>query len=96
VTALGAGVAFAIGWTPCIGPTLAAILTLAAAEGHAGQGAVLLLVYVLGLGVLFLAFGLAFTRALGLAHALRRRWRIVSVGPGMLLVAFGVLLATAS
>jgi cytochrome c-type biogenesis protein len=94
VTALGAGVAFAIGWTPCIGPTLAAILTLAAAEGHAEQGAVLLLVYALGLGVPFLAFGLAFTRALGLARALRRRWRLVSMTSGALLVAFGVLLAT--
>src|SRR5262249_19299196 len=94
VTALVAGVAFAIGWTPCIGPTLAAILTLAAGEGHAEQGAVLLLVYALGLGVPFLAFGLAFPRALGLARALRRRWRLVSVASGTLLVAFGVLLAT--
>src|SRR5919198_2681506 len=94
VTALGAGVAFAIGWTPCIGPTLAAILTLAAGEGHAEQGAVLLLVYALGLGVPFLAFGLAFTRALGLARVLRRRWRIVGIASGTLLVAFGVLLAT--
>ena len=94
VTALAAGVAFAIGWTPCIGPTLAAILTLAAGEGHSGQGAVLLLVYALGLGVPFLAFGLAFTRALGLARALRRRWRIVSIASGTLLVAFGALLAT--
>ena len=93
-TALGAGVAFAIGWTPCIGPTLAAILTLAAGEGHAEQGAVLLLVYALGLGVPFLVFGLAFTRALGLAGALRRRWRLVSVTSGTLLVAFGLLLAT--
>jgi cytochrome c-type biogenesis protein len=55
---------------------------------------VLLLVYALGLGVPFLAFGLAFTRALGLARALRRRWRLVSVASGALLVAFGVLLAT--
>jgi cytochrome c-type biogenesis protein len=94
VTALVAGVAFAIGWTPCIGPTLAAILTLAAGEGHAEQGAVLLIVYALGLGVPFLAFGLAFTRALGLVQALRRRWRLVSVASGTLLVAFGLLLAT--
>ena len=94
VTALVAGVAFAIGWTPCIGPTLAGILTLAAGEGHAEQGAVLLLVYALGLGVPFLAFGLAFTRALGLARALRRRWRLVSLASGTLLVAFGLLLAT--
>jgi cytochrome c-type biogenesis protein len=94
VMALAAGLAFAIGWTPCIGPTLAAILTLAAAEGHAEQGAVLLLVYALGLGVPFLVFGLAFTRALGFARVLRRHWRIVSVTSGTLLVAFGVLLAT--
>ncbi len=94
LTAALAGVAFAIGWTPCIGPTLAAILTLAAAEGHAGQGAVLLLVYSLGLGVPFLGSGLAFTRALGLARAVRRHWRVVSVVSGGLLVGFGVLLAT--
>jgi cytochrome c-type biogenesis protein len=94
VTALVAGLAFAIGWTPCIGPTLAAILTLAASEGHAEQGAVLLLVYSLGLGVPFLVFGLAFTRALGLARALRRRWRLVSAASGTLLVVFGMLLAT--
>jgi cytochrome c-type biogenesis protein len=94
LTALFAGVAFAIGWTPCIGPTLAAILTLAAGEGHAGQGAVLLLVFALGLGVPFLLFGLGFTRALGLVTWLRRRWRIVSAGSGALLVGFGVLLAT--
>src|ERR671931_1658298 len=93
-TAVIAGLAFAIGWTPCIGPTLAAILTLAADEGHAEQGAVLLLVYSLGLGVPFLAFGLAFTRALGIARALRRRWRVVSVASGTLLIAFGVLIAT--
>jgi len=94
VTALVAGLAFAIGWTPCIGPTLAAILTLAAGEGHEEQGAMLLLVYALGLGVPFLAFGLAFTRALGLARVLRRRWRLVSLTSGTLMIAFGVLLAT--
>ena len=94
LTAVAAGLAFAIGWTPCIGPTLAAILTLAAGEGHAELGAVLLLVYSLGLGVPFLLFGLAFTRALGLARALRRHWRIVSVTSGALMVTFGLLLAT--
>ncbi len=92
-TASLAGVAFAIGWTPCIGPTLAAILTLAAG-GNPSQGAVLLGVYSLGLGVPFLLFGLLFTRALGLVRALRRHWRLVSVGSGALMVAFGVLLAT--
>ena len=94
LTALLAGVAFAIGWTPCIGPTLAAILTLAAGDGRAGQGAILLVVYSLGLGIPFLLFGLAFTRALGFAGAVRRHWRVVSVSSGGLMVVFGVLLAT--
>ena len=94
LTAVGAGLAFAIGWTPCLGPTLAAILTLAAGGGHPGQGAVLLAVYALGLGVPFLLFGLAFTRALALVRALQRHWRVVSLASGALLVTFGILLAT--
>lgn len=94
VTPMLAGVAFAVGWTPCVGPTLAAILALAAGEGHPGQGAVLLAVYALGLGIPFLLFGLLFTRSLGLVRAFRRNWRVVSLASGSLLVAFGVLLAT--
>ncbi len=94
VTAVGTGLAFAVGWTPCLGPTLAAILTLAAGGGRPGQGAVLLAVYALGLGVPFLLFGVAFTRALALVRALRRHWRAVSLVSGGSLVAFGVLLAT--
>jgi cytochrome c-type biogenesis protein len=89
-----AGVAFAVGWTPCVGPTLAAILALAAGDGHPAQGAVLLAVYALGLGIPFLLFGLLFTRSLSLVRALRRHWRVVGVASGSLLVAFGVLLAT--
>jgi cytochrome c-type biogenesis protein len=89
-----AGIAFAVGWTPCLGPTLAAILALAAGGGHPAQGAVLLAVYSLGLGVPFLLSGLLFTRALALVRMLRRHWRIVSVSSGTLLVLFGFLLAT--
>jgi cytochrome c-type biogenesis protein len=89
-----AGVAFAIGWTPCVGPTLAAILALSAGGASPGQGAVLLAVYALGLGVPFLAFGLAFTRAIAVVELLRRHWRVVYVASGALLVVFGVLLAT--
>ncbi len=94
LTAVGTGLAFAVGWTPCLGPTLAAILTLAAAGGHPGQGAVLLAVYALGLGIPFLLFGLAFTRALALVRMVRRHWRAVSLVSGAMLVIFGVLLAT--
>ena len=89
-----AGVAFAIGWTPCVGPTLAAILALSAGGASPAQGAVLLAVYALGLGVPFLVFGLAFTRTLTLVHVLRRHWRVVNVASGVLLVGFGLLLAT--
>lgn len=91
-TASLTGVAFAIGWTPCVGPTLAAILTLSAGGGSAAEGAVLLAAFSLGLGLPFLLFGLAFTRSLGLVRWLRRRWRIVSVASAMLLVTFGALL----
>lgn len=89
-----AGVAFAIGWTPCVGPTLAAILALSAGGASPAQGAVLLAVYAMGLGVPFLVFGLAFTRTLTLVQVLRRHWRVVNVASGVLLVGFGLLLAT--
>jgi cytochrome c-type biogenesis protein len=89
-----AGVAFAVGWTPCVGPTLAAILALSAGGASLEQGAVLLAVYALGLGVPFLAFGLAFTHTIGVVGLLRRHWRVVYVASGALLVVFGVLLPT--
>ncbi|MGH3034082.1 MAG: cytochrome c biogenesis CcdA family protein [Gaiellaceae bacterium] len=92
LTAALVGVAFAIGWTPCVGPTLAAILTLSAGGGSAAEGAILLAAFSLGLGLPFLLFGLAFTRSLGLIRWLRLRWRVVSVTSATFLVAFGALL----
>lgn len=88
------GGAFAVAWTPCVGPTLAAILTLAAGTGGAAEGAVLLAAFSLGLGLPFLLFGLAFTRSLALSRWLRHRWRIVSLVSATLLIGFGVLLIT--
>ncbi|HSK14996.1 MAG TPA: cytochrome c biogenesis CcdA family protein [Gaiellaceae bacterium] len=88
------GVAFAVGWTPCVGPTLGAILTLSAGGQSAGGGALLLATFSLGLGLPFLLFGLAFTRSLGLARRLRRHWRAVSLASAALLAVFGALLLT--
>jgi cytochrome c-type biogenesis protein len=93
-TSAATGIAFAVAWTPCVGPTLAAILTLAAAGSGAAEGAVLLAAFSLGLGVPFLLFGLLFTRALGLVRWLRSHWRAISVASAALLVAFGILLVT--
>jgi len=89
-----AGLAFALGWTPCIGPTLAAILTLSAARGDAASGAVLLAAYALGLGVPFLLAGLVFTRALTVARVVRVHRRAVNLGSGAVMALFGGLLAT--
>lgn len=92
--ALPLGMAFAIGWTPCIGPVLAGILTAAATVEGAWRGAALLFVYSLGLGVpfLLLAFGVAKTGRL--FGWLRRHGRAIEVLGGSILVLMGVLMIT--
>jgi cytochrome c-type biogenesis protein len=86
------GVAFALGWTPCIGPVLASILTLAASGRNPLGGSLLLLVYGLGLGVPFLLVGLFFTRAMGALSSVKRHLRVVQIVAGVLLAVYGLLL----
>lgn len=89
-----AGVAFAAGWTPCIGPTLAAALTIAAGSGTPALGASLLVVYGLGLGLPFLLTGLFLHQATTAMGFLRPRLRMISGAGAAVLVVFGVLLMT--
>jgi len=86
------GIVFAVGWTPCIGPILGAILTVAATGATVPQGTVLLVAYSAGLAVPFLALALAFDRAPALVRPLVRRGRLVSLVGGLLVAAMGVLI----
>jgi len=88
------GVAFGAAWTPCVGPLLAAALTVAARGGEPGRGALLLLAYALGIGVPFLLAALGLASSPGLAERLRRIAPIVERVAGVLLVALGFLLTT--
>ncbi len=88
------GFLFGLGWTPCIGPTLAAITTLSINEATVGRGALLSGVYALGLGLPFIAAGLAYRRALGALSFVRRHQAWVTRAGGLMLVVVGVLLVT--
>lgn len=85
------GTVFAFGWTPCIGPVLATILTTAAATGTAPWGAFLLVLYSLGLGIPFIALGLGFQHARGSLDWLRRHGHTIEVVGGTVLVGVGFL-----
>jgi cytochrome c-type biogenesis protein len=93
-SALPLGMAFAVGWTPCIGPVLAAILTLALAQGGGLWGAVLLFFYSLGLGLPFVLVGLGVGRLFRALTFVRRNYHWFAGVSGVLLVAIGALLAT--
>lgn len=88
------GVIFAIGWSPCTGPTLVAIQSLALSGGSAWQGAVLALFYALGLGIPFVLIAMGLGWASGAVAFLRRHIRTVNVIGGALLIAIGVLMVS--
>jgi len=92
--ALLVGVAFAFGWTPCIGPILGGILAIAGSRHTIGEGVLLLAVYSLGLGIPFLLTSLAINQFFNAAKRIRRHYHAIEVTSGALLIAIGVLILT--
>ena len=88
------GLAFAFGWTPCIGPQLGTILSLAAQEGSVERGTVLLGIYAAGLGIPFLLAALFIERAMGIMQRLKPYMRWIERAMGLLLVVVGLALLT--
>ena len=91
------GAAFAFGWSPCIGATLGAVLAMAAGRGATGgpaEGAFLLLMYSLGLGIPFIAAGLGISRLAGALAWFRKNVKVINLVSGVLLVAVGLLLVS--
>lgn len=86
------GVAFAAGWTPCIGPILASILVMAASSGQVGEGVGLLAIYSLGLGVPFILSGLMFHQFLSAFKRLRKYMRQIEIGTGVMMMVVGIML----
>jgi cytochrome c-type biogenesis protein len=91
---LVAGLAFAVAWLPCTGPTLGAILTAASTEDTVAKGGVLLAFYALGLAVPFILSALAFSTFSGIFKFFRNHFRAITFVSGVVLVVMGVLLYT--
>ncbi|MDP1571834.1 MAG: cytochrome c biogenesis protein CcdA [Vicinamibacterales bacterium] len=94
IGAMLVGIAFAFGWTPCIGPILAGILTVAAVQDTVGEGIRLLAVYSAGLGIPFLLAALAIDHFFTAFHKIRRHYRKIEIVSGLLLIIVGVLIFT--
>ncbi|MFQ5438612.1 MAG: cytochrome c biogenesis CcdA family protein [Paracoccaceae bacterium] len=88
------GLAFAFGWTPCIGPILGTILSLSAQEDSIGRGTFLMAVYAAGLGVPFILTSVFFNRAMGLMRRLKRHMGLIEKFMGVLLVLVGAMMAS--
>ncbi len=88
------GLAFAFGWTPCVGPVLAAILFVAGAEGTAARGAGLLAVYSLGIGIPFMLAGAFASRFIRWTNRFKRHMRKIEIAMGLLLIGTGILFIT--
>lgn len=88
------GLAFAFGWTPCIGPQLGAILSLAASEGSVARGTILLGVYAIGLGVPFLLAAIFLNQSMGLMNRMKRHMALIEKLMGGLLLVVGIALVT--
>ena len=88
------GLAFAFGWTPCIGPQLGTILSLAASEANVAKGTFLLGVYAIGMGLPFIFFALFLERSMGLMRRMKRHMRLIERAMGALLVFVGIMMVT--
>lgn len=88
------GIAFGAGWTPCIGPVLAGVLAIAAAQGGSARGALLLLAYSAGLGLPFLLVGLGIRRLMGTLGFVKRNYHWFAGISGVVMITIGVLVAT--
>lgn len=86
------GMAFAFGWTPCIGPILGGVLTVAAASASVGRGIALLVAYAIGLGVPFLLAGLALSEMSRVFGWFKRHSRIINAVAGAIMIVFGLLM----
>jgi len=88
------GIVFAIGWTPCVGTFLGSALMIASASGHMVEGILMLLVYSLGLGIPFILSTILINHLKGTFDFIKRNYKIINLGSGILLIVVGILMAT--